>query len=162
MPKISAGILLYRKTENGLEVFLVHPGGPFFARKDNGAWSVPKGETDGDEDFLATAKHEFNEETGFAIPSGTFLPLGSVEQKGGKIVHAWAIEGDCDPTKLVSNTFSIEWPPHSGKQQSFPEVDHGDFFPMDTARQKINPAQIPFLERLETTLASQEEHNRAG
>jgi predicted NUDIX family NTP pyrophosphohydrolase len=153
MQKTSAGILLYRKAENGVvETLLVHMGGPFFARKDDGSWSIPKGETDGDEDFLATAKREFNEETGFAVPSGTFLPLGSVEQKSGKIVHAWAIEGDCDPTKLISNTFSMEWPPRSGKQQSFPEIDRGEFFTTATARQKINPAQIPFLERLEKSL----------
>ncbi len=155
VPKISAGILLYRKTGNDIEVFLVHPGGPFWAKKDYGTWSIPKGELENDgEDFLTAAKREFTEETGFAVPSAVILtPLSSVEMKT-KTIHAWATLGDCDPTKLVSNTFSMEWPPRSGRQQSFPEIDRGEFFDIATARHKIIPVQIPFLERLESILSS--------
>jgi predicted NUDIX family NTP pyrophosphohydrolase len=148
MTKVSAGLLLYRKKGNVLEVFLVHPGGPFFASKDSGAWSIPKGELDEGEDALAAAKREFEEETGFKA-EGEFLQLAPATQKSGKIVQAWALAGDCDPAKVKSNTFMLEWPPRSGRQQEFPEVDRAGWFGMSQARQKINPAQIRFLEELE-------------
>lgn len=141
---------MYRKRDGGIEVFLVHPGGPFFARKDAGAWSVPKGEVEegeNEDNYLARAKREFGEETGFAI-SGEFSPLGHVKQKGGKVVHAWAVEGDCDAAIIASNTFEIEWPYHSGRKQAFPEVDRAAWFPIAVAREKINPAQAEFLETL--------------
>jgi predicted NUDIX family NTP pyrophosphohydrolase len=148
MPKVSAGLLLYRRKDNVLEVFLVHPGGPFFATKDDGAWSIPKGELDEGEDALAAAQREFEEETGFKV-EGAFFPLAPVTQKSGKIVQAWALEGDCDPAKMKSNTFMLEWPPRSGRQQEFPEVDRAGWFGVNQAKQKINPAQIRFLEELE-------------
>ena len=122
MTKRSAGLLLYRRSERGTEVFLVHPGGPFWAKKDLGAWSIPKGEYAEDEAALAAARREFQEETGFAI-EGDFLDLGTVRQTGGKLVTAWALEGDCDPSAVHSNTFEMEWPPRSGKKQTFPEID---------------------------------------
>ncbi len=131
---------------------LVHPGGPFFRNKDEGAWSIPKGEVAEGEDLLVTARREFAEELG-PRPEGLFLPLGEVRQRGGKIVHAWAIEGDHDDTRPVSsNTFTIEWPPRSGRQQAFPEIDQARFFDPDTARVKINPAQVAFIDRLEGVL----------
>ncbi len=149
MAKVSAGLLLYRIREGNPEVLLVHPGGPFWAKKDLGAWSIPKGEIENDaDDYFETAKREFKEETGF-LPEGNFIPLDSIKQKGGKTVHAWAIEGDCDTTLLISNTFTMEWPPRSGIQQEFPETDRAEFFPLETARQKINPAQAEFISRLE-------------
>lgn len=149
MAKVSAGLLLYRIQDENLEVLLVHPGGPFWAKKDLGAWSIPKGEVVNDtDDYFETAKREFNEETGF-LPEGNFIPLGSVKQKGGKTVYAWAIEGDCDTALLKSNTFTMEWPPRSGKRQEFPEVDRAEFFSLETAQQKINPAQAEFISRLE-------------
>lgn len=150
MAKQSAGILLYRK-RTGTEVFLIHPGGPFFAKKDLGSWSVPKGEYS-EEDPLTAAKREFREETGFDI-SGNFVPLLPIKQKGGKVVVAWAVEGDIDAEAVVSNTFEIIWPPHSGKIQTFPEVDKAGWFSMDLAREKINQAQISFLDQLEVLLA---------
>jgi len=145
MPKISAGLLMCRFREGELEFLLVHPGGPFFQNKDAGAWTIPKGETDPDEDPLAAAKREFEEELGFP-PEGAFIALTPVQQKGGKIVHAWAFRGDCDPAQIRSNTFTIEWPPRSGQQQEFPEVDRGAFFKLAAAREKINPAQAPLLD----------------
>jgi len=145
MPKISAGLLMCRLREGELEFLLVHPGGPFFQNKDAGAWTIPKGETDPGEDPLAAAKREFEEELGFP-PEGTFIALTPVQQKGGKIVHAWAFWGDCDPAHIRSNTFTIEWPPRSGQQQEFPEVDRGAFFRLAAAREKINPAQAPLLD----------------
>lgn len=150
MAKQSAGILLYRK-RTGTEVFLIHPGGPFFAKKDLGSWSVPKGEYS-EEHPLTAAKREFREETGFDI-SGNFVPLLPIKQKGGKVVVAWAVEGDIDAEAVVSNTFEIIWPPHSGKIQTFPEVDKAGWFSMDLAREKINQAQISFLDQLEVLLA---------
>ena len=144
--KTAAGLLLFRRREQ-LEVFLVHPGGPFWARKDVGAWTLPKGEIQDGEDPLAAAKREFTEETGFAV-EGEFHPLEPVRQSGGKIVHAWAVEGDCDPSKLCSNSFSMEWPPKSGGAREFPEVDRGDWFAIDEARKRILPAQEKFLEQL--------------
>jgi predicted NUDIX family NTP pyrophosphohydrolase len=149
MTRTSAGLLLYRRREGALEVFLVHPGGPFWARKDAGAWSIPKGEIDQAEEPLAVAKREFTEETGFRA-EGDFQPLAPITQAGGKTVQAWAVEGDCDPANLRSNVFSIEWPPRSGRQKSFPEVDRAAWFPLDVAREKINPAQIALLDELET------------
>jgi predicted NUDIX family NTP pyrophosphohydrolase len=152
MSKVSAGLLMYRRREGALEVFLVHPGGPFWARKDAGAWSIPKGEIDPAEEPLAVARREFIEETGFPA-EGDAHPLAPITQAGGKVVHAWAVEGDADPAKLQSNTFSIEWPPRSGRQTSFPEVDRAGWFRLDVARQKINPAQVALLDELEALLA---------
>ncbi|HHN65549.1 MAG TPA: NUDIX domain-containing protein [Nitrospirae bacterium] len=149
MPKISAGILLYRKRDKNLEVFLVHPGGPLWAKKDEGVWSIPKGLIEEGEDLLQAAIREFEEETGFKIKAKKVIPLKPVKQKGGKIVHAFAIEGDCDPEKLRSNTFSMEWPPHSKRIQHFPEIDRGQWFSPDEAKKKINPAQAALLDELE-------------
>jgi predicted NUDIX family NTP pyrophosphohydrolase len=152
MPRQSAGILLYRQREGTLEVFLVHPGGPFWAKKDAGAWSIPKGEfsPDGD-DALTAARREFYEETGHEI-EGEFRPLAPLKQSSAKIVHAWAVRGDLDPRTIRSNTFAIEWPPRSGKQQSFPEVDRGEWFALHEARVKILKGQTPFLDELENSL----------
>jgi predicted NUDIX family NTP pyrophosphohydrolase len=143
---------MYRRRGGALEVFLVHPGGPFGARKDAGAWSIPKGELDRTEEPLAVARREFTEETGFRA-EGDVQPLAPITQAGGKVVHAFALEGNADPATLQSNTFSIEWPPRSGRQQSFPEVDRAAWFPLDVARRKINPAQAALLDELEATLA---------
>jgi predicted NUDIX family NTP pyrophosphohydrolase len=153
MPKTSAGLLLYKRNNNVLQVFLVHPGGPFFAKKDSGAWSVPKGEIDEGEDALAAAKREFEEETG-CRPEGNFILLSSVTQKSGKIVHAWAVEGDCDPRTIKSNAFTLEWPPKSGRMREFPEVDKAGWFTVDEAKEKINHAQAAFLEELMNRLAT--------
>lgn len=147
MPKQSAGILLYRKTPQGLQVFLVHPGGPFFKNKDDGSWSVPKGEYESGEDPLAAAKREFKEETGHEI-TGNFIALSPIKQKGGKMVLAWAVEGDIDPKNIKSNTFEIEWPPRSGKKQTFDEIDRGEWFDITTAKTKINPAQAALIDEL--------------
>jgi predicted NUDIX family NTP pyrophosphohydrolase len=147
MSRTSAGLLMYRRRAGALEVFLVHPGGPFWARKDAGAWSIPKGEIDPTEEPLAAARREFTEETGLAA-QGAFRPLAPVTQAGGKIVQAWAVEGDLDPSALQSNTFSIEWPPRSGRQKTFPEVDRAAWFSLDVAREKINPAQAALLDEL--------------
>lgn len=152
MPKISAGILLYRIRQDILEVLLVHPGGPFFRNKDEGAWSIPKGETDGEDDLLAVARREFVEETGLNT-EGPFVALAPIKQKGGKVVHAWACQGDCDPAQIKSNTFSLEWPPKSGRRQEFPEIDRAEFFAIAEAKRKINPAQAGFLEQLEALLS---------
>ena len=153
MEKVSAGILMYRTRGGVLEVFLVHPGGPFFVKKDAGAWGIPKGEIDEGEDALATARREFEEETGFKA-EGAVIPLAPVRQKGGKIVHAWAMEGDCDPERMKSNTFTMEWPPHSGRRQEFPEVDRAGWFRVSEAKQRINTAQAGFLDELERVLRS--------
>jgi predicted NUDIX family NTP pyrophosphohydrolase len=150
--KRSAGLLMYRKRKYKLEVLLVHPGGPLWEKKDQGAWTVPKGEYEEDEEPLAAAQREFFEETGF-IASGDFIELGSVRQKSGKIVIAWAFEGDCDPAKLVSNTCEIEWPPKSKKRLEIPEVDRGRWFTLSTARQFIRLEQAPLLEILEKRVA---------
>jgi predicted NUDIX family NTP pyrophosphohydrolase len=147
MPKKSAGLLLFRIRSGRLEVLLVHLGGPFWSKKNKGAWFVPKGEILPGEDELAAAQREFKEEAGFD-PHGPFVPLGSVKHKSGKTVVAWAFEGDCDPSQLKSNSFQMEWPPRSGKQQEFPEVDRAAFFPLDQAREKIHLAEAPFLTRL--------------
>jgi predicted NUDIX family NTP pyrophosphohydrolase len=153
MAKTSAGVLMYRYREGKLEVFLVHPGGPFWAKKDVGSWSIPKGELGPGEDPLASAKREFCEETGF-VAEGEFVPLSDVKQPSGKIVHAWAVEGDCDAESMKSNSFSLEWPPKSGKRQEFPEVDRAGWFTMDIARAKIVKGQIAFLHELERVLGS--------
>jgi predicted NUDIX family NTP pyrophosphohydrolase len=147
MPKQSAGILLYRKTAHSLQVFLVHPGGPFFKNKDDGSWSVPKGEYLPDEDALTAAKREFQEETGYEI-AGDFIALSPIKQKGGKTVMAWAVEGNIDPDNIKSNTFEIEWPPRSGKKQIFDEIDRGDWFDIAIAKIKINPAQSALIDEL--------------
>jgi predicted NUDIX family NTP pyrophosphohydrolase len=145
--KRSAGILLYRRTP-ALEVLLVHPGGPFWAKKDLGAWSIPKGEHDDEEDALACARREFEEETGTKPAAGELDDLGSVRQKSGKVVQAWALEGDLDPATIRSNTFTLEWPPRSGRSQEFPEVDRAEWFALEQAAERINPAQAAFLTRL--------------
>jgi predicted NUDIX family NTP pyrophosphohydrolase len=147
MAKESAGLLLYRKTNEGLEFLLVHPGGPFWKNKDAGAWTIPKGEIQQGEEPLTAAIREFEEELGMQ-PKGTFLPLLPVRQKAGKLIRAWAFESDFDPTQLHSNTFSIEWPLRSGKMQEFPEVDRAEFFNLKAARLKINPAQFALLQEL--------------
>ncbi len=147
MPKHSAGLIMYRTRAGHLEVLLVHPGGPFWARKDYGAWSIPKGEVSDGEDALAAAKREFEEETGIS-PSGQFVPLGTIKQKGTKTVEAWAFEGDCDPRSIKSNTFVFEWPPHSGKTREFPEIDRAEFFEVEEARRRVNAAQAEFLSKL--------------
>jgi predicted NUDIX family NTP pyrophosphohydrolase len=147
MPKQSAGLLLYRKSSGQLEVLLVHPGGPFWAKKDDGAWSIPKGEYTSDEDPLAAARREFEEELGSSV-DGEFTPLGAVKQAGGKVVHAWAVRGDFDPAQLKSSPFSMEWPPRSGRQQEFPEVDRAEWFSVEIARMKILKGQAEFLDRL--------------
>ena len=154
MPRRSAGLLLYRRSAEGaLEVFLVHPGGPFWAKKDLGAWAIPKGEPDEGEGVLAAAKREFAEETGFAVGE-SFLDLGSVKQTGGKIVSVWAFAGDCDPELLVSNTCEVEWPPRSGRKITIPEVDRGAWFSLAEAERRILSSQAPFLERLASQLAA--------
>jgi predicted NUDIX family NTP pyrophosphohydrolase len=151
--RVSAGLLMFRRKIDILEILLAHPGGPFFARKDEGIWTIPKGEVQPGEDLLTRAQIEFEEETGTKA-SGNFVPLGSIKQKGGKTVHGWAFEGDLPHDfELKSNTFQIEWPLRSGKFREFPEVDCAEFFPEETARRKINPAQIPFLDRLLEVLA---------
>lgn len=147
MKEPSAGLLLYRMLDTSIEVFLVHPGGPFWAKKDDGAWSIPKGEYSGGEDPLAAAKREFLEETGMAV-DGDFLPLGQLKQPGGKLVAAWALEMDMDPNSVKSNTFSLEWPPKSGKMRQFPEIDRGAWFSIPEAKTKLLKGQIPFLDRL--------------
>lgn len=147
MAKKSAGLLLYRDSATGVEVLLIHPGGPFWARKDEGAWSIPKGEFEDGEDPLGAAKREFEEETG-TRPQGEFTPLGAVKQAGGKTVHAWALRSDFDPEGLRSNTFSMEWPPRSGRHAEFPEVDRAEWFTLGNARQKILKGQAELLDRL--------------
>jgi predicted NUDIX family NTP pyrophosphohydrolase len=146
--KQSAGILLYRRKSDLLEVFLVHPGGPFWKNRDAGVWTIPKGEFTSEEPALDAAIREFREETGHTI-RGPFQPLSPIRQKGGKRVYAWASPGDLDPATIVSNTFELEWPRHSGKLLTFPEVDRGGWFAVADARNRINPAQIPFLDELE-------------
>lgn len=148
MSKKSAGLVLYRERSAGQEVLLVHPGGPFWAKKDEGAWSIPKGEFVEGEDPLAAARREFEEETGVSPPPGEALALEPVRQPSGKIVHAWAMRGDFDPRLLVSNTFSIEWPPRSGREAEFPEVDRADWFGWEIALTKIQKGQRPILEEL--------------
>jgi predicted NUDIX family NTP pyrophosphohydrolase len=151
---ISAGVLLCRAHQGHWQFLLAHPGGPFFARKDDGIWTLPKGLIDPDEDALCAAQREFREETGFALPDGPFQALGEIVQKGGKRVLAWAVVGDAELTRFVSNTFELEWPPRSGKLRSFPEIDRVGFFDYATACSKILSAQSEFLERARSWLAS--------
>jgi len=152
VPKRSSGLLMYRYRDKTLEVFLVHPGGPFWARKDLGAWSIPKGEYRADEDPLAAARREFREETGLTA-EGPFRELTEIRQKGGKHVQAYALEGDADPEAIRSNTFTMEWPPRSGERQAFPEVDRAGWFGLEEARRKILAGQQPLLDELEDLLA---------
>ncbi len=148
----SAGLILFRRRDGALEVLLVHPGGPFWARKDAGAWSIPKGEYSGDEAAEAAARREFTEETGTPPPAGPLLPLGAIVQRGGKRVTAFAAEGDLDPAAIRSNTVVIPWPPRSGRTLEVPEIDRGAWFGLAEAREKILPAQAPLLERLEAAV----------
>lgn len=152
-PNQSAGLLMFRRTPAGLEVFLVHPGGPFWAKKDEGAWTLPKGEYDDSEAPLDAARREFAEETGFSA-TPPFLELGVIRQKSGKLVAAWAFEGDCDPAALVSNTCEIEWPPHSGRRLTIPEVDRGAWFSTAEALRFLREEQRPLLNRLQAQLLS--------
>jgi predicted NUDIX family NTP pyrophosphohydrolase len=147
MGKQSAGLLLYRRRQGKLEVFLVHPGGPLWVNKDAGAWSIPKGEHGPEEDPLVAARREFSEETGFTA-TGPFLPLTPLKQKGGKLIQAFACQGEVDPKHLTSNTFPLEWPPHSGQMQEFPEVDRAAWFSLEEAAEKIHPGQAAFLQEL--------------
>ena len=149
MPKKSAGLLLFRRAGNsGIEVLLVHPGGPFFRKRDEGAWTIPKGEFSDDEQPLAAAKREFREELGAAPPGGEYILLKPIKQKNGKIVHAWAVEGDFDPAKLKSNTFEMEWPPKSGRKQKFPEVDRAEWFLPEVAKRKALLGQADLIDEL--------------
>ena len=140
---------MYRIKDGAIQVLLAHPGGPYFAKKDDESWSIPKGEPGPDEDLFLTAQREFEEETGLK-PTGPFIPLQAVKQKGGKVVHAWAFEGDCDPATIHSNTFVMEWPPKSGQQQTFPEIDRAEFFDLATARRKLKSGQVGLIDELET------------
>jgi predicted NUDIX family NTP pyrophosphohydrolase len=152
MPKQSAGLLVYRRRKDGVEVFLVHPGGPFWKNKDQGAWSIPKGEFAPGDDPLEAAKREFHEETGFTV-EGPYQTLQPLKQRSGKIVHAWLVQGDFDPAMTRSNTFKLEWPRGSGKWIDVPEVDRADWFSLDVAREKILPGQQPFLDQLEAQVS---------
>jgi predicted NUDIX family NTP pyrophosphohydrolase len=156
MPKLSAGLLMYRRTPAGVEVFLAHPGGPFFAKRDDGVWTIPKGEPEPGEALLACARREFEEETGLKPEAVDYLPLGEVKQAGGKIVHAWAFAGDWGERELRCNTLELVWPPRSGRRRSFPEIDRACFFPIDAARRKLNPAQVALLDRLLAELGARE------
>ncbi|HEX9980960.1 MAG TPA: NUDIX domain-containing protein [Flavobacterium sp.] len=149
--KQSAGILLYKRSNNSLLFLLAHPGGPFWKNKDSGSWSIPKGEFTDDEDPLDAARREFTEEIGTVL-NGNFLELTPVKQKSGKTIYAWAAEGDLDPEKIISNIFEMEWPPKSGKMQSFPEIDRAGWFPEAEALQKINPAQADFIRQIKEIL----------
>lgn len=153
--RVSGGILLYRQAAAGLEVLLAHPGGPYFRDRDEGHWTVPKGEPDPDEPLLEAAIREFAEETGLPLPDGVRLSLGSITQKGGKVVHAWAVEGDLDPAAARSNHIEIEWPPRSGRLQSFPEIDRVAWFDTADARRRVKAAQIPLIDRLEEALGAE-------
>jgi predicted NUDIX family NTP pyrophosphohydrolase len=147
MPKVSAGLLMYRVRDGELEFLLAHPGGPFWADRDIGAWTIPKGEIEPGEEPLSAAQREFEEEVGFK-PQGNFIELTPIQQRSGKVVHAWAFAGDNDPVCVKSHTFKMEWPPKSGRFQDCPEVDRAGFFRMAEAKRKVNPAQVPLLEEL--------------
>jgi predicted NUDIX family NTP pyrophosphohydrolase len=153
--QVSAGLVMYRVVgyQNLFEVLLVHPGGPYWKRRDAGVWTIPKGNVESGEDILAGAIREFTEETGL-VAEGPFTSLGEIRQRSGKRVHGWAFRGTCDPASIRSNSFEIEWPPKSGRRESFPEVDRADFFTLTMARQKILPAEEPFLKRLEQEFGS--------
>jgi predicted NUDIX family NTP pyrophosphohydrolase len=150
--RTSAGILLFRRPAGRLEVLLAHPGGPFFNRRDEGHWTIPKGEVDPGEELFDVARREFEEETGQPAPAAAPIDLGSIVQKGGKVVHAWALEGDLDPAVAVSNTFEMEWPPGSGRRREFPEIDRVAWFDPVEARRRLKPTQIPLVDRLEAEL----------
>ena len=150
--KESAGVLMYRLCGSTVEVFLVHPGGPFWTNKDAGAWSIPKGEFDKHDDPLEAAKREFQEETGFAV-DGAFIALAPVRQAGGKLVYAWAVEGDCRAESIKSNSFTMEWPPRSGKRKEFPEVDRAGWFSLEVAKEKILKGQLGLLDQLQRIFA---------
>jgi predicted NUDIX family NTP pyrophosphohydrolase len=154
MARTSAGVLLYRRRDPGPEVLIGHMGGPFWARRDEAAWSVPKGEHGPDEDALAVALREFEEEMGSPVPASDLVPLGTVRQSGGKVLTVWAAEGDLDAETTVSNTFQLEWPPRSGRVQEFPEIDRAAWVPIDDARTKLVKGQVPLLDRLLTALES--------
>jgi predicted NUDIX family NTP pyrophosphohydrolase len=151
--RTSAGILLWRRREDAVEVLLAHNGGPYWARKDHGHWTIPKGEGEPGEELAAVARREFAEETGHEVPDGPLIDLGEIRQKSGKLVLGWAVEGDLDPATAVSNTFEMEWPPRSGRVQSFPEIDRVAWFGLEDARSRLKEAQVPFLDRLETALS---------
>ena len=157
MPKGGAGLLMYRRSRGTLEVLLVHPGGPFWEKKDLGSWSIPKGEYEASEEALAAATREFQEETGL-VAGGPFTALTSIRQEGGKLVQAWAFEGDCDAESLKSTTFSLEWPPNSGRRREFPEVDRAGWFSIEEARRKILPAQADLLDELAARMPRSECH----
>jgi len=148
MSKVSAGLLMYRVRDGELEFLLGHPGGPFWTHRDTGAWTIPKGEIHTGEDPLSAARREFEEEIGIKVPAIPLIPLTPIRQKSGKIVQAWAFEGDCDPARICSNTYEMEWPPNSGRFQTCPEIDRAEFFQLKDARKKINPAQVALLEEL--------------
>jgi predicted NUDIX family NTP pyrophosphohydrolase len=152
--RTSAGILLWRRRADRVEVLLAHPGGPFWAKKDRGHWTVPKGEIGPGEELVAVARREFFEETGHAVPDGPLVELGQIRQKFGKEVVAWAARGDLDPSTAVSNSFELEWPPRSGRTESFPEIDRVEWFDLDEAARRLKPAQVPFLDRLRAALAA--------
>jgi len=151
--RVSAGILLYRRSGGRVEVLLAHPGGPYFEAKDLGHWTIPKGEVDVGEELEAVARREFEEETGHRVPDGATAPLGAIVQKGGKTVHAWAVEGDLDPALAASNTFEVEWPPRSGRRQTFPEIDRVAWLGLDDARRAVKSTQVPLIDRLEERLS---------
>jgi len=151
--RTSAGILLWRRRQDRVEVLLAHQGGPFWAKKDLGHWTIPKGEVEPGEELVAVARREFEEETGTKAPEGPLIELGEITQKSGKLVLGWAAEGDLDPSAAVSNTFDLEWPPHSGVVRSFPEIDRVEWFDLDEAHRRLKAAQVPFLDRLESALA---------
>ncbi len=161
MPRLSAGLLMYRIKDGSIQVLLAHPGGPYFVNKDDGAWTIPKGEPDADEDLLATAQREFEEETSIK-PTSPFISLKPIQQKGGKIVPAWAFKGDCDPAAIKSNTFTMEWPPKSGRQMEFPEIDRAEFFDLATARKKIKAGQDALIEELEALKGQSSGLRRSG
>jgi predicted NUDIX family NTP pyrophosphohydrolase len=152
--RTSAGILLWRIRKGRLEVLLAHQGGPFWVKKDIGHWTIPKGEVEPGEEFVAVARREFAEETGHQVPDHPLIDLGQITQKSGKLVLGWAVHGDLDPSTATSNTYDMEWPPHSGTVQTFPEIDRVEWFDLDEARRRLKAAQVPFLDRLQAALAS--------
>jgi predicted NUDIX family NTP pyrophosphohydrolase len=151
--RTSAGILLWRSRQGRLEVLLAHQGGPFWVKKDLGHWTIPKGEVEAGEELVAVARREFAEETGHEIPNDRLIELGRITQKSGKVVLGWAVEGELDPSTAVSNTYEMEWPPHSGVMRTFPEIDRVEWFDLGQARRRLKAAQIPFLDRLQAVLA---------